>query len=136
MTAERTNAKIYIQNGQRISDYDRRLRNSVTKRPVYNDQIVAYVDRKVTDPVLRDRIIAEIAKFPSAAGNFLFQQIDSMILKMQVKMNNEKAEILGKFKQQKVKPETTVTALDDLYKELSTQDTTQNETLENTDDFT
>lgn len=122
MTAERSNTKVHIQGGNRISDYDRALRSAVTQRPIYNDQIATYVQRKVVDSVVRDRVLAEVAKFPSHTGNFLFQRIDSIITKIQNQVNDEKAALAGKFKQIQESKPASVDSISDIYASLTSEE--------------
>lgn len=130
MTTERSNTKIYIQGGNKLSDYERKVRSSVTQRPIYNDQIVGYVHRKVTDPILKDRVLAEVARYPSQASNFLLSQIDSIIIKKQEELTKEKADLNQSLKKKDKQEIPSADKLSDLYDSLSQEDLTS-ETLEN-----
>ena len=130
MTIERSNTKVFIQGGNKLSDYERKIRSSVTQRPIYNDQIVGYVTRKVTDPVLKDRVLAEVARYPSQASNFLLSQIDSIIIKKQEELAKEKADLDQSLRKKDKQELPSADKLSDLYDSLSQEDLTA-EVVEN-----
>lgn len=91
MSVEKTNSKISIDAGnKKLSDYERKLRSQPISKNVYKKDIENYVMKKVEDPILRNRVLGEIAKYPCQAINFLSTNIDNIIRNTDKKLREEK----------------------------------------------
>jgi len=117
MAVERTNTKISLEGAHPISDYEKKLRSVGFVQRVYRKDLEAYVANNVNDPIIKERVFAEIAKYPCQAISQMAKRIDQLILKIESKVNKERSKIQGEIKL----PEIQNTNLDisDLYDSIT-----------------
>jgi hypothetical protein len=112
MTAEKANFKVNLMATANISEYQKALRKSTNLRPIYFDQVLNYINNKIEDVDLKERIIEVAKKYPhSALSRFVsnFELIRSTCLKQ---MNAEKnKEVVARIRPE-VKPLTAEDLLD------------------------
>lgn len=93
MAVEKTNSKISIIGTSKISDYEKNLRSIPNTRPIYKKDIELYINRKIQDPVIKQRVLNEVASWPCSSLNYWAKQLDSVILRIEDKINQEKVSI-------------------------------------------
>jgi hypothetical protein len=69
MTTEKNNIKVNLIPTNKLSDYQRAVRKSVNLQPIYFDQVVNYINNRIEDVELRDRVMAVAKKYPHSALN-------------------------------------------------------------------
>jgi hypothetical protein len=131
MSVERTNTKINLEGSQPISDYERKIRSIGIVQKVYRKELQDYVINNVEDPIVKERVLAEIAKYPCQAINQMAKRIDQLILKIESKTNKERNKIEEIIKL----PDTQQNNLDigDLYDSISNVNEIEN--IENNSDL-
>lgn len=136
MAVEKTNSKISIIGSSKISDYEKTLRSLPTTRPIYKRDIESYINKKIQDPVLKQRVLNEVASWPCNSLNYWAKQLDSVIRRTEDKINLEKVSIENLVK---LPPKEEIDLdIANLYDEIqNTSDTTTPEDeIKNTSDET
>jgi hypothetical protein len=98
MSVERANTKITIDGKQQISDYEKKLRSMNAEPRIYKKDLEDYVNNRVQDPIVRQNVLNEIAKYPCQALNRMFQRLDDLIIKIQKKVNEERLNVSATIK--------------------------------------
>ena len=93
MAIEKTNSKISIIGTSKISDYEKTLRSIPNTRTIYKKDIELYINRKIQDPILKQRVLNEVSSWPCSSLSYWAKQLDSVILRIEDKINQEKASI-------------------------------------------
>ena len=60
MAIEKTNSKISIIGTSKISDYEKTLRSIPNTRTIYKKDIELYINRKIQDPILKQRVLNKL----------------------------------------------------------------------------
>ena len=72
MTAERSDMKFTYSGNKNLGEYQSKMRKSVNLTPIYFDQVENYINNRIEDVELRDRVMKIAKKYPhSALGKFV-----------------------------------------------------------------
>lgn len=117
MTAERNNTKYSLPTAKNLSDYDRSIRNKVTRRPKYLDDAIKYIKSKGAEPEVEAALIKKLQAYPSNVIDKMFPQLDRMLLRTEIEIHADKNQIYEKAKNLPIEhvPSTDV---NDLYESL------------------
>lgn len=110
MTAENANFKVGSTVQNKVSDYERALRKATNLKPIYFDQVVNYINNKIDDVNIRDKVMAIAKKYPhSALHRFVqnFEMIHTACIKEVSAERNSEA-------QHRVKPQKKLISTDEL----------------------
>lgn len=131
MTAENTNFKISNSDAvsNRLSDREKRLRETTNLTPIYLSQILNYIEARVEDPVIKTMIIERAKKYPHSALKNFFSRFDA-ILNDCIKINSERKNKEFLLKEKKVE-ETPVIEKKDI---LDFQEKLEKESLAEKED--
>lgn len=110
MTAESANFKVGTTLQNKISDYERALRKATNLRPIYFDQVVNYINNRVDDDVVREKVMAVAKRYPHSALHRFVQNFD-MIYSACMKETSVQRNLEV---QQKVKPVKKLITTDEL----------------------
>lgn len=69
MTTENNNIKVNLIPTNNLSDYQKAVRKSVNLQPIYFDQVVNYINNRIEDVELKNRVMAVAKKYPHSALN-------------------------------------------------------------------
>lgn len=81
MTAENTNFQISNSDSakNKLSDRERRLRETTDLNPIYMSQIINYIEAKIEDPVLRNMVLERAKKCPHSALKNFFSRFQTIV---------------------------------------------------------
>jgi len=81
MTAENTNFKISNSDASKIklSDRERKLRETTDLTPVYLSQIVNYIEAKIEDQTIKNMMLQRVKKYPHSALKNFFSRFESIL---------------------------------------------------------
>lgn len=129
MTAENANFKVGTTLQNKISDYEKALRKATNLRPIYFDQVVNYINNKIEDPLIRDKVMAVAKKYPhSALHRFVenFEMIHTTCIKEISAQRNKEVQL-------RVKPEKKIISsseLMDIYDDFDADPKTEEKPVE------
>ncbi len=93
MTAENTNFQISNSDAakQKISDREKRLRETTDLNPIYLSQIINYIEARIEDPVLKNMVLARANKYPHSALKNFFSRFPTIVADCNRIINERKA---------------------------------------------
>ena len=114
MTAENTNFKISNSDSvkNRLSDREKRLRETTDLTPIYLSQIINYIEAKIEDATIKNMMLQRAKKYPHSALKNFFSRFES-ILNDCIKINSERKNKEFLLKENKTDP-TPVIAKQDI----------------------
>lgn len=110
MTTEKADFKVSISDNPKLSDYQRALRKATNLTPIYFDQVLNYINNKVEDVELRQRIIAVAKKYPHSALSRFVQNFELIYSTCSKQLNAEKYQ----EKEKRIKTQVKEITADDL----------------------
>jgi hypothetical protein len=121
MTAERTSAKFYLENKKPLSEYEAELRKHKTKRAIYLDHCIDYVNSRDFSDEVKKNIIKRLKSKPKALFNDIYPKLDSMLTQEAIKIANKYSKKVKDISKNVFveKEKVTADALGDIYDALT-----------------
>lgn len=93
MTAENTNFQISNSDvaKQKLSDREKRLRETTDLNPIYLSQIINYIEARIEDPILKNMVLARANKYPHSALKNFFSRFPTIVADCNRIINERKA---------------------------------------------
>lgn len=113
MTAENTNFKISNSDAakNKLSDREKRLRETTDLSPIYLSQIINYIEAKVEDQTIKNMMLQRVNKYPHSALKNFFSRFDS-ILNDCIKIHSDRKNKEFLIKERKAEPKPVIAQQD------------------------
>ena len=128
MTAENANFKVGTTLQNKISDYERALRKATNLKPIYFDQVVNYINNRVDDAVVREKVMAVAKKYPHSALHRFVHNFD-MIYNACMKETSVERNLEVQQRAKPVKKMITTDELLDLHAETDEENVVEDQNL-------
>lgn len=90
MTAERSNMKFSYSENKKLGEYQAKIRKSVNLAPIYFDQVENYINNRIEDLELREKVMKIAKKYPHSALSKFISNFSKILTDCQKQINIEK----------------------------------------------